>query len=188
MDLMRVRAVARGEAQADLLITNARVVNVFTAEILEQDIVKLAVLERHHGSGNVGLGLVHGLGLGRGAQASTVAHDHHNLVVAGADDRSMRTAVAAVVEMDGGLAVCEGERVISNLPLPLGGLMSDRPIADVRLRLDRLLDAARQLGCRANDPFMVLSFLALEVIPALKLTDLGLVDVERFEIVPLAAG
>ncbi len=154
----------------------------------EQDIVKMAVIERHRGTGNVGLGFVHGLGLARGALASTYAHDHHNLVVAGVDDQSMRTAVAAVVEMNGGFAVCQGEKVIETLPLPLGGLMSERPVGEVRDQLDRMLTVSRQLGCRAHDPFMVLGFLALEVIPALKLTDQGLVDVERFEIVPLAAG
>ena len=154
-----------------------------------QDIAKLAVIERHRGTGNVGLGFVRGLGLRRGALASTVAHDHHNLVVAGADDRSMRTAVAAVVAMDGGLAVpAKGDGCSHTLPLPLGGLMSERPVEEVARRSTGCSTPPGSSGCRADDPFMALSFLALEVIPALKLTDLGLVDVERFEIVPLAAG
>ena len=152
-----------------------------------RDIAKLAVVERHHGSGRVGVGFVQGLGLGRGALASTVAHDHHNLVVAGADDESMRAAAAAVVAAGGDLAVAEAERVVATLPLPLAGLMSDRPLAEFRLGLDRLIATAHDLGC-AGDPFMTLAFLALEVIPALKLTDRGLVDVERFELVELYVG
>ena len=152
----------------------------------DRDIVTLAVVERHHGSGNVGVGFVRGLGLGRGAIAGTVAHDHHNLVVAGCDEISMRTATGAAASMGGGLVAVDGERVLAQLPLPVAGLMSDRPLAEVRAGLDDLLAAATQLGCTHPDPFMILSFLALEVIPALKLTDRGLVDVERFELVPVA--
>jgi adenine deaminase len=153
-----------------------------------RDVLKLAVLERHHGTGRVGLGFVHGLGLPRGAIAGTVAHDHHNLVVAGADDGSMRSAARSVTELDGGLAVTDGESVLATLALPLAGLMSDRPMEEVRAALDGLLAAVRTLGGTHPDPFMALSFVALEVIPALKLTDRGLVDVNRFELVPLEAG
>jgi adenine deaminase len=106
-------------------------------------------------------------------------------VVVGADDQSMRTAALAVAGTGGGLAAAEGETVLALLPLPLAGLMSDRPIEEVRDGMQALLDAAHGLGARLRDPFMAMSFLALEVIPALKLTDLGLVDVERFEVVPL---
>jgi len=119
--------------------------------------------------------------------AGTVAHDHHNLVAVGADDASMRCAARAAVEMGGGLAVAVGERVVARLPLPVGGLMSDRPLAEVAAGYGRVVVAARELGSLAADPFMAMSFLALEVIPALKLTDRGLVDVERFEIVDLFA-
>lgn len=150
-----------------------------------RDLLKIAVLERHRGSGRTGLGFVQGLGLRRGALAGTFAHDHHNLVVAGADDASMATAARAVAEVGGGLVAASGERVIERLPLPLAGLMSDRPIEEVRATLDRLLTAARELGSPLHDPFMALSFLTLEVIPALKITDRGLVDVERLELVPL---
>lgn len=151
----------------------------------ERDLLKMAVIERHHGTGNVGLGFVQGVGLKRGAIASTVAHDHHNLVVIGADDISMRTAALAVAKAGGGLAVAEGERELSSLPLPIAGLMSDWEIGWVRDRLQLLLDHSHRLGARLRDPFMAMSFLALEVIPALKLTDKGLVDVERFEVVGL---
>ncbi|HWM94060.1 MAG TPA: adenine deaminase [Thermoanaerobaculia bacterium] len=151
----------------------------------QNDLLKMAVIERHHGTGNIGLGFVQGIGLTRGAIASTVAHDHHNLVVIGADDVSMRTAARAVAEAGGGLAVAEGEQSQSVLPLPIAGLMSDWEIEHVRDKLQRLLDRSHQLGARLRDPFMAMSFLALEVIPSLKLTDKGLVDVERFEVVSL---
>lgn len=150
-----------------------------------RDLLKMAVVERHRGTGRAGLGFVHGIGLQRGAIASTVAHDHHNLVVIGADDLSMRTAALALAQTGGGLAAAEGESVLSVLPLPLAGLMSDRPIEEVRDGMKNLLNTAHGLGATLRDPFMAMSFLALEVIPKLKLTDMGLVDVERFEVVPL---
>lgn len=151
----------------------------------ERDLLAMAVVERHHASGAVGKGFVRGLGLRRGALASSVAHDHHNLVVIGADDASMTTAVRRAAALGGGLVVAEGESVAAEVPLPLGGLMSDRPIEEVRRRLDEAIAAARALGSALHDPFMAMSFLALEVIPSLKLTDQGLVDVDRFERVPL---
>lgn len=151
----------------------------------QRDLLKMAVVERHHGTGAIGRGFVHGIGLQRGAIAGTVAHDHHNLVVIGADDRSMRTAALAVARSHGGLAVADGEEVLALLPLPIAGLMSDRPIEEVREGMRALLDAAHGLGARLRDPFMAMSFLALEVIPSLKLTDVGLVDVDRFAVVPL---
>jgi adenine deaminase len=150
-----------------------------------RDLLKMAVIERHRGTGGMGRGFVHGIGLQRGAIASTVAHDHHNLIVVGADDRSMRTAALAVAAAGGGLAAAEGETALALLPLPLAGLMSDRPIEEVRDGMQALLDAAHGLGARLRDPFMAMSFLALEVIPSLKLTDIGLIDVDRFEVVPL---
>ncbi len=151
----------------------------------DNDIVKMAVVERHQGSGRIGLGFVRGLGLKHGAIAGTVAHDHHNLIIAGVDDRSMRTAARALIEAGGGLAAVRGDEVLSLLPLPIGGLMTDRPLVEIDRALRRLIHTARELGATPDDPFMTLSFLALEVIPELKLTDRGLVDVLRFEIVPL---
>ncbi|MBT8334966.1 MAG: adenine deaminase, partial [Gemmatimonadetes bacterium] len=154
----------------------------------ERDLAKLAVAERHGRTGGVGLGFVTGLGLARGALAGTVAHDHHNLIMAGADDVSMVTAARAVAAVGGGLAVAVGHDVLARLPLPVGGLMSEAPIEQVRSEFDALLEAARDLGCSVHDPFMALSFLALEVIPSLKLTDQGLVDVDAFAPVPLWVG
>jgi adenine deaminase len=150
-----------------------------------RDVLKMAVIERHHGTGRCGVGFIQGIGLPRGAIAGTVAHDHHNLVVIGADDESMMTAARAVAEVGGGLAVAIGARVLSLLPLPVAGLMSDQPIEVVRKQYDALLNAAKSLGSVSADPFMAMSFMALEVIPALKLTDRGLVDVEKFEVVDL---
>jgi adenine deaminase len=151
----------------------------------DRDILKMAVIERHLATGNMGKGLVRGIGLKRGAIASTVAHDHHNIVVIGADDQSMMMAVQAVAQTKGGMAAVEGDTILSQLPLPIAGLMSDQPIEAVRDQMDDLLRAAGQLGSDLHDPFMAMSFLALPVIPSLKLTDLGLVDVDKFELVSL---
>ena len=151
----------------------------------ENDLLEIAVAERHRGSGRLGKGFVRGVGLKAGALAGTFAHDHHNLVVIGADHLSMATAARAVAEAGGGLAVARDGYVRALLPLPIAGLMSAEPVELVRERMDELLAAARELGSTLHDPFMAMSFLTLEVIPSLKITDLGLVDVERFERVPL---
>jgi adenine deaminase len=151
----------------------------------ERDLLKIAVVERHHRTGNVGLGLVAGVGLKRGAIASSVAHDSHNLVVIGASDDEMRAAVAAIVEMGGGQVVVAGGEVQAACPLPIAGLMSDQPLEAVAAQVEALTKAARALGCTLPDPLMTMSFLALAVIPSLKLTDRGLVDVGRFDFVPL---
>ncbi len=150
-----------------------------------RDLLKIAVVERHHGMGNVGLGLVKGMGLKRGAIASSVAHDSHNIVVIGASDQEMRTAVAAIAERGGGQVVVSDGQVQAACPLPIAGLMSDRPLEEVRGQVEALTGTAHALGCTLPDPLMPLSFLALPVIPALKLTDKGLVDVNRFDLVPL---
>ena len=150
-----------------------------------RDLLKMAVIERHMASGAVGKGFVRGIGLTRGAMASSVAHDHHNLVVIGADDVSMMTASRRVAALHGGMVVAVGSQVVAEVPLPLGGLMSAEPVEVVRGQVGEAVAAARALGSPLHDPFMAMSFLALEVIPSLKLTDKGLVDVDRFELVPL---
>jgi adenine deaminase len=149
----------------------------------DRDLLKIAVVERHSGSGRVGLGLVTGIGLQKGAIAGTVAHDHHNIIVIGVDDTSMQSAVRAVVDLEGGLAVTDGDQVLATLPLPVGGLMSEAPIEEIRASLDDVVEAAGTLGSALHDPFMAMSFLGLEVIPTLKITDL--VDVDAFELVDL---
>lgn len=153
----------------------------------ERDLLKIAVIERHLATGNVGKGLVRGIGLKRGAIAGTVAHDHHNIVVIGADDESMMRAVQAIAATQGGMAAVDGDTVLAQLPLPIAGLMSDQPIEKVREQMDEMLRAGHQLGSTLHDPFMAMSFLALPVIPSLKITDQGLVDVEKFQLVSLFA-
>ncbi len=151
----------------------------------DRDILKMAVIERHMHSGNVGKGFIHGMGLKRGALASSVAHDHHNIVVIGADDASMMTAARRVAAMGGGLVAADGDRVLAEVPLPLAGLMSKEPMVIIRDQVDAAIQAAHHLGSPLHDPFMGMSFMALEVIPSLKLTDQGLVDVDKFELTSL---
>jgi adenine deaminase len=150
-----------------------------------RDLAKLAVVERHHATGRVGVGLVRGFGLRSGAFASTVAHDAHNIVVAGADDASMIACVERLVELGGGIAVADAGTVRGELALPVAGLLSEAPAEQVVERLDELVALLREQGVEAGAPFMTLSFLALSVIPDLKLTDRGLVDVAAARVVPL---
>jgi adenine deaminase len=150
-----------------------------------RDILKIAVVERHRGTGSRSVGFVRGFGLGQGALASSVAHDSHNIVVVGVADADLRLAVETIIGMGGGLAVTAHGQVLAQLPLPIAGLMSDQPIETVCSLLEALTSAAHRLGVRLAEPFMTLSFMALPVIPALKITDRGLVDVVRGELVPL---
>jgi adenine deaminase len=152
----------------------------------DRDLVKLAVVERHHATGRIGVGLVRGFGLRSGAFASTVAHDAHNIVVAGVDDASMAACVERLVALGGGIAVADGGAVRSDLALPVAGLLSEEPAEAVVERLDELVALLREQGVEGEAPFMTLSFLALSVIPDLKLTDRGLVDVIGARVVPLA--
>jgi adenine deaminase len=185
---VRVIGIVPGQILTEEQVEQLPVVDGCLSADPERGLLKLAVIERHRGTGNVGVGVVHGLGPLRGALASTVAHDHHNLIVVGADDLSMRTAIAEAASIGGGLVVAEGSEVRARLPLPIGGLISDLELGVVRRQLDEVTRGAHRLGCDHPDPMMALSFVALEVIPALKLTDRGLVDVARFDFVPLAVG
>jgi adenine deaminase len=152
----------------------------------ERDLAKIAVVERHHATGRIGRGLVRGFGLREGAFASTVAHDAHNVVVVGVADDDMVACVERLQEIGGGIVVARGGVVRGELALPVAGLLSDEPVEDVVERLESLQAMLREQGVHDAAPFMTLSFLALSVIPALKITDRGLVDVERFELVSLA--
>jgi adenine deaminase len=152
------------------------------------DLAKIAVVERHLATGRIGLGFVRGSGLRRGALASSVAHDAHNLVVVGMGDEDLAFAVTRLAEIGGGvLAVADG-RVLAECPLPVAGLLSEAPLEDVIGQSRDVNEAASALGWSGATPFLTLAFLALSVIPHLKITDRGLVDVDRFEIVPLRAG
>lgn len=153
----------------------------------EQDIAKLAVFERHNQTGRIGLGLLRGLGLRSGAIASSVAHDAHNVIAAGTTDADIVAAVEEIRRMQGGLAIAAGGSVIGSLALPIAGLMSDKSVEQVHHELEKLLEQARQLGVRPEfDPFLTLAFLSLPVIPDLKLTDHGLVDVRKMAVVPVS--
>ncbi len=150
-----------------------------------RDLLKLAVIERHRGTGNVGLAFVRGFKLKKGAIGSSVAHDSHNIIVAGANDEDMLYAARSIAAMQGGFVAVADGQVLARVPLPIAGLMSDQPLERVRAEMDSLNQATRGLGCDLRAPFMALSFLALPVIPELKLTDKGLVDVAKFDFVEL---
>jgi adenine deaminase len=149
------------------------------------DILKIAVIERHHGTGNIGLGLTKGFGLKSGAIAGSVGHDAHNINVVGTNDADMRACVEEIVKMQGGFVIADRGQILATVPLPIAGLLSQKPLPDVKEELDLANAAAAKLGCRVKEPFMALSFMALSVIPELKLTDRGLVDVNQFKIVDL---
>jgi adenine deaminase len=183
----RVIGIVPGQIVTDALVDAP---DLYAGEALadpERDLAKIAVVERHLGSGRVGLGFVRGFGLQRGAIASTVAHDAHNVVVVGMNDASMAAAVRRLANRGGGIVVVDGAEVIAELPLPVAGLLSDAPLDEVLDASHAVIDAVRTLGCELEAPFQHLAFLALSVIPSLKLTDHGLVDVDRFELVPLEA-
>jgi adenine deaminase len=150
-----------------------------------RDLAKISVVERHLGTGRIGLGFVRGFGLKRGALGSTVAHDAHNLIVVGMNDADMARVVERLAELGGGIVAVEEGVALAELPLPVGGLLSDLALAEVVERSRACTEAAERLGCQIATPFLTMSFLALSVIPSLKITDQGLVDVDRFELVPL---
>ena len=177
---LRVIGVQPGQIVTQDLRMEPRIEDGLAVADPDRDLAKLAVFERHRATGNVGLGFVTGLGLGRGAMACSVAHDSHNLIVAGADDADMLTAAREVRDMGGGLAVADRGRILARLALPVAGLMSDSPAQDVAAGEAEVNRALAELGLDLASPFAALSFLALPVIPALKLTDKGLVDVRRF--------
>ncbi len=149
----------------------------------DQDVIKVAVVERHKGTGNIGKGFVKGFGMKKGAIASSVGHDSHNICVVGADEEAMAHAVKRVIEMKGGFAVADKDGVKAELALPLAGLMSLNSFETVRQDLVELRATAKAIGCTLEEPFLQVSFLPLAVIPHLKITDLGVFDVNRFELV-----
>jgi adenine deaminase len=173
----RVRAIG---LVPDQVVTESLVVDRNAS-----DLAKVAVVERHHATGRIGLGFVHGSGMQRGALASTVAHDAHNIVVLGTADDDMLAAVEAVVALGGGIVAVDGGRVVAQCPLPVAGLFSLATLDEVIAQTRECNDAAHAMGWSGATPFLTMSFLGLSVIPSLKITDQGLVDVERFELVPL---
>ena len=201
---VRVRHVAARDFTIPWEGGEARVIGVIPDQIVTESLVaepavedehavagnrlaKIAVVERHLGTGRMAVGLVRGFGLETGALASTFAHDAHNIVVVGMDDHDMARAIARLTEIGGGVVVVEDRGVRAELALPVAGLISEAPLAEVVEASSGCIDAAAKLGCTLPSPFQTMSFLALSVIPSLKITDQGLVDVDRFELVPLRA-
>jgi adenine deaminase len=185
---MRVIGLLPGQIVTEALAEEPLVMDGAACADPGRDLAKVAVIERHLGTGRIGLGFVRGLGLQRGAIASTVAHDAHNIVVAGVDDDDMVRAARRLAELGGGMVAVHDRGVRAELALPVAGLMSAAPAEQVVAESRALADAARALGCTLDAPFHSLGFLALSVIPALKITDHGLIDVDRFEVVDLRAG
>lgn len=169
------------------VVEDASIKDGFAVSDTEKDILKIAVIDRYSGKCGTGKGFVKGIGLKKGAIAASVAHDSHNIIVVGTRDREMKAAVREVVNMGGGFSVVSDDRPLALLPLPLAGLMSFESIADVRKSLDKIMDAAKNIGSPLSDPFMTLGFIALAVIPELKITDKGLVDVNQFKLVSVFA-
>ncbi len=189
-----LRLLASGETEPVIeiipgqIITRKRVapVKVIDGVVVPDtgnDILKLVVVERHKATGNIGLGLVTGFGLKKGALASSIAHDSHNIIAVGTNDEDILTAVREINRLQGGLVVAAGGRVLAGLPLPIAGLLSDEPLEVVVDKLEKLEQVATDLGTTLPSPFSTLSFLALPVIPELRLTDLGLVDVNQFRLI-----
>ena len=178
------------EIVPEQIVTNAitvpaKIDNGAVVSDAARDVLKLVVVERHNATGNVGVGFVRGFQLQRGALGSTVAHDAHNVVVVGVDDSDIVAAIAALRKMGGGQVAIEAGREIAALPLPIAGLVSARPLPEVVEQIEALKAAAGRLGCSLPAPFMSLSFLSLSPIPALKLTDQGLVDAVRMKLTSL---
>lgn len=181
----RVIKITPGQIITEEIIEVPKVDNGFVVSDTKRDILKIAVIERHHASQKVSRGLIKGVGLKKGAIGSSVAHDSHNIIIVGTNDEDILNVGAAIAKMGGGLAISVNEKVIDSLPLPIAGLMSDRPLLEVKEKLDSLYKTAKKIGITVDNPFMSIAFLSLEVAPHLKITNKGLVDVNRSKMVDL---
>jgi adenine deaminase len=181
----RVIGVIDGESVTKHLIEMLPTRNRKLEVNLKKDILKVAVVERHKQTGNVGRGLVKGFGLKKGAVASSVAHDSHNLIVVGTNDSDMAKAISVLAEKNGGIVIISNEEIRGLLELPIAGLMSEQSAKTVSHKMRQFKNALTELGCKLREPFMALSFLALPVIPELRITDKGLVDVQKMQFVPI---
>lgn len=167
------------------IIAEAKIENGFAVSDPARDIIKCIVIERHFASDNIGKGFVKGFGIKKGAIASSVAHDSHNIIVIGTNDTDMEKAVIHLRKINGGFCVVENEKVLGELALPIAGLMTSEPLTEVVKQLSEVNKAAKSLGIKIEQPFLMLSFLSLPVIPELKLTDKGLIDVNKFQFIDL---
>ncbi len=175
-----VIGVVPGRIITDKIAAEVKIEDGFFVPDPERDQLKMVVCERHHATGSIGVGIVSGLGLKRGAIASTVAHDSHNLVVAGTNDGDMLLAIAEAQRIQGGLVIVDNGKVLASVPLRVGGIMSEKPYEEVIAELHQLHEQLATIAETAQNVFMILSFLCLPVIPRLKLTDKGLFDVDSF--------
>jgi len=174
--------IVPGQIVTRKAVEKMKVVDGTVMPDVERDILKLVVVERHKASGNIGVGLVKGFGLKKGALASSVAHDSHNIIAVGANDFDILKAIEEINRLQGGLVVCANLEILASLPLPIAGLLSPEPLEVVVSQHEKVEKAAADLGKLPPAPFAILSFLALPVIPELRLTDLGLVDVVKFKL------
>jgi len=182
---LRVIEVIPGQIITRKQILKPKTIDGEVVADIERDILKIAVVERHHASGNIGVGFIRGIGLKSGAIASSIAHDSHNVIVVGTNDSDMAKAVTEIKNMRGGQVVLSSGVVLSSMALPIAGLLSDKSANEVIEEDAGVIKSARDLGSELVNPFFTLSFLALPVIPSLKITDKGLVDVDNNTIVPL---
>ncbi len=177
---IRVIDIIPGQIITNELIAEPRVEKGFVEPDVERDILKIVVIERHKASGNIGKGFLRGLGLKKGAIGSTVAHDSHNIIIVGTSDEDIFFAFDRLRKIKGGLVAVAKKRVVTELPLPIAGLLSDKSFEETAMALKKVKQEVKTLGCTHPAPFMILSFLSLSPIPKLKITDLGLIDVEKF--------
>ncbi|MFW9850266.1 MAG: adenine deaminase, partial [Candidatus Thorarchaeota archaeon] len=182
---MNVIGVIPEQIVTNRLIEETKIKDGLAVPDVDRDIAKIAIIERHNATPPNGIGFVKGLGIKHGAMVSSIAHDSHNIVGVATSDEDLIAAAVQIVRMQGGIAVVDEGKVIASLPLPIAGLMSDKPVEEVSDKLVELRDAAKKIGSTLSEPFMAMAFLSLPVIPKLKITDLGLVDVERFRFIDL---
>ena len=182
---MNVIGMIPNQIITERLIEEAKVVDGFVVPDIDRDIVKVSIIERHNATEPSAVGFVHGTGIKEGAMVSSIAHDSHNIVAVATSDSDLIAAAIQIVRMQGGIAVVKEGKVIESLSLPIAGLMSDQTVEYVSEKLTSLKEAAHELGTPLDEPFMAMAFLSLPVIPKLKITDLGLVDVERFRLIDL---
>lgn len=184
-DRINVIGMRPNQIVTDRLIEEVKTDDGLVVSDIDRDIVKIAIIERHNASEPRSVGFVKGIGIKEGALVSSIAHDSHNIVAVATNDKDLIEAAVQIVRMQGGIAVARNGEVIESLPLPIAGLMSDQPIEYVSEKIKDLKEAAHRLGTPLEEPFMAMAFLSLPVIPKLKITDLGLVDVERFRFIDL---